>query len=78
MAVELRAKAVFIESRTVHQTQRLARLYDQVISPFALLFMVVMADCCQLSWLLWLILTQATCCGDSKIKHLHSKNDTLT
>lgn len=28
MAVEHRAKAVFIEPRTVHQTQSLARFYD--------------------------------------------------
>lgn len=62
MAEELSAKAAFIEARTVHQTQRLARFYDQVISPFTLLFMVLMADCCQLSGLQWLILTRATCC----------------
>lgn len=34
MTLELGGKAVFIEPRTVHQTQWLAGFYDQVISPF--------------------------------------------
>lgn len=75
MAVELRAKAVCTEPRTVHQTQRLARFYDQVNSPFTLLFMVLIGDCCQLSWLQWQILTQHA--ADPEVKHLFSKNDLI-
>lgn len=65
------------EPRTVYQTQRPAGFYGQVISPFTLLFMVLMADCCQLSWLQWAILTQRQSAADPKVKHLYSRNDTL-